>query len=45
MLLAFYLHLGPFSRKVIAAIDRQLDGLHNQRPPTPMPIRTVQLTA
>jgi hypothetical protein len=45
MLLAFYLHLGPFSRKVIAAIDRQLDGLHNQRPPTPMPIRAAQLTA
>ena len=45
MLMAFYLHLGPFSRKVIAAIDRQLDGLHNQRPPVPMPVGSARLTA
>jgi radical SAM superfamily enzyme YgiQ (UPF0313 family) len=37
MLMAFYLHLGPFSRKVMGTIDRQLAGLHNQRPPVPVP--------
>jgi hypothetical protein len=45
MLMAFYLHLGPFARKVIASIDRQLDGLHNQRPPQPTPARAVAMSA
>jgi hypothetical protein len=35
MLMALYLHLGPFSRQVIAAIDRQRAGLHTQRLPRP----------
>jgi hypothetical protein len=33
LMMAIYLHLGPFSRKVIATIDRQIAGLHNQPPP------------
>ena len=33
LMMAIYLHIGPFSRKVIANIDRQIEGLHNQQPP------------
>jgi hypothetical protein len=44
MLMAFYLHLGPFSRKVIGTIDRQLAGLHNQRPPVPLHTPAEALT-
>ena len=33
LMMAIYLHIGPFSRKVIADIDRQIEGLHNQPPP------------
>jgi hypothetical protein len=33
LMMAIYLHVGPFSRKVIATIDRQMEGLHNQQPP------------
>ena len=33
LMMAIYLHVGPFSRKVIATIDRQIAGLHNQPPP------------
>jgi len=32
LMMAIYLHVGPFSRKVIATIDRQIAGLHNQQP-------------
>ena len=35
VLMAMYLHLGPFSRKAMASIDRQLAALHNQQPPIP----------
>ena len=33
LMMAIYLHVGPFSRKVIDNIDRQIAGLHNQPPP------------
>ena len=33
LMMAIYLHVGPFSRKVIATIDRQIAGQHNQPPP------------
>src|SRR6202142_1654609 len=33
LMMAIYLHVGPFSRKVIATIDRQIANLHNQMPP------------
>ncbi len=33
MLMAFYLHLGPFARKVIAAIDAKLEELDYAPPP------------
>ena len=33
LMMAIYLHVGPFSRKVIATIDRQIEGLHNRPPP------------
>ena len=33
LMMAIYLHVGPFSRKVIADIDRQIANLHNQMPP------------
>jgi hypothetical protein len=45
LLMAIYLHLGPFSRKVIATIDRQLAGLHNQRPPLPVRAPVTALPA
>ncbi len=32
-MMAIYLHLGPFSRKVIGTIDRQIASLHNDPPP------------
>jgi len=32
LMMAIYLHVGPFSRKVIGTIDRQMENLHNQRP-------------
>jgi hypothetical protein len=33
LMMAIYLHVGPFSRKVVATIDRQIAALHNQPPP------------
>jgi hypothetical protein len=36
MLMALYLHLGPFSKRVISEIDRriaELDGMHPVRAP------------
>jgi uncharacterized protein DUF4070 len=33
LMMAIYLHVGPFSRKVIATIDRQIAGPHNHPPP------------
>ena len=35
VLMAMYLHLGPFSRKAMASIDRQIEQLSNQRTPFP----------
>ncbi len=31
MLMAFYMHLGPFAQRVIAEIDRRIEALDNQR--------------
>ncbi len=42
MLMAFYLHVYPFSRRVIADIDRQIANLHNQIPPPPPPATRYQ---
>jgi hypothetical protein len=33
LMMAIYLHVGPFSRKVVADIERQIENLHNQMPP------------
>jgi len=33
LMMAIYLHVGPFARKVVATIDRQIEGLHNDPPP------------
>ena len=38
-MMAIYLHVGPFSRKVIATIDRQIAALHNQRSMVPAEAR------
>jgi radical SAM superfamily enzyme YgiQ (UPF0313 family) len=35
-MMAIYLHLRPFSQKVIGTIDRQIAALHNQRPLPPV---------
>jgi hypothetical protein len=45
MMMGLYLHLGPFSRKVVDTIDRQLDALHNQRPPVPLVSHTAAAPA
>ena len=45
-MMAIYAHLGPFSRKVVGNIERQMDGLHNQMPmPKPMMADPARLPA
>ena len=43
MLTAFYLHLGPFSRKVISQIDKQLGGLEDITPRPNAPVEQPDL--